>query len=198
VLCGGRSARMGKSKAWLPFGDETLLGRTVRIVGEVVQPVVVVAAPDQSLPALPASVQIARDPVEGRGPLQGLAAGLGALTGRAEAAYVSSCDVPFLKAAFVRRMISLLGDASVCVMRADGFLHPLAAVYRVGVLPVVTRLVEAGRLRTIDLLEQVQTRVVGEEEMADVDEGLHSLRNVNTTEEYERALRDYEAGGGKG
>ena len=44
VLCGGKSERMGRPKLLLPFGDETMLARVVRIVGQVVSPVVVVAA----------------------------------------------------------------------------------------------------------------------------------------------------------
>ena len=47
VLCGGESRRMGRPKAWLPFGDELMLQRVVRILGEVVNPIVVVAAPGQ-------------------------------------------------------------------------------------------------------------------------------------------------------
>ena len=39
VLCGGRSSRMGRPKAWLPFGDELMLPRVVRILREVVEPV---------------------------------------------------------------------------------------------------------------------------------------------------------------
>ena len=54
VLCGGMSRRMGRPKAWLPFGpDEVMLQRVVRLVREVVGPVVVVAAPEQELPMLP-------------------------------------------------------------------------------------------------------------------------------------------------
>ena len=56
----------------LPFGDEFMLQRVVRIVSGVVAPVVVVAAPDQDVPPLPEDVIIARDAERGRGPLQGL------------------------------------------------------------------------------------------------------------------------------
>ena len=31
VLCGGRSSRMGRAKAWLPFGDELMLPRVLRL-----------------------------------------------------------------------------------------------------------------------------------------------------------------------
>src|SRR5690349_12623666 len=92
VLCGGQSKRMGRPKAWLPFAGELMLPRVVRLLGEAVSPVVVVAAPDQDVPPLPPEVAVVRDEEKGRGPLQGLAAGLNALRGRVEAAYLSSCD----------------------------------------------------------------------------------------------------------
>ena len=140
VLCGGQSSRMGRPKAWLPFGNEVMLTRVVRLLGEVVTPLVVVAAPGQEVPALPAGVEVVRDPERGRGPLQGLAAGLEALQGRAQAAYLSSCDVPFLQPVFVRRLLDLLGDHAICVPRVGGYLHPLAAVYRLEVAAVAARL----------------------------------------------------------
>jgi len=54
ILCGGQSKRMGRPKATLPFGGEVMRQRVVRILGEVVTPLVVVAAPEQVLPELPA------------------------------------------------------------------------------------------------------------------------------------------------
>ena len=110
VLCGGRSSRMGRPKAWLPFGDELMLPRVVRILRGVVDPVVVVAAPGQDVPPLPPEVEIVRDEVEHRGPLGGLAAGLAALDGRADAAYLSACDVPFLRPEFIRRVVEVLEE----------------------------------------------------------------------------------------
>jgi molybdopterin-guanine dinucleotide biosynthesis protein A len=190
VLCGGRSSRMGRPKAWLPFGGETMLGRVVRVLCEVVEPLVVVAAPGQDVPPLPTEVAVVRDDVEGRGPLQGLAGGLRALTGRCEAAYLSSCDVPFLRVEFVRRLIALLGASAICVPRVGDYHHPLAAVYRVNVLATVERLLAEGRLRPVFLFETVPTRVVEAHELADVDPTFQTLRNLNTPEEYEAALRD--------
>jgi molybdopterin-guanine dinucleotide biosynthesis protein A len=190
VLCGGQSKRMGRPKAWLPFGDEVMLQRVVRILGSVVQPIVVVAAPDQEVPALPAAIEVVRDEERGRGPLQGLAAGLQALRHRVEAAYVSSCDVPLLQPAFVRRLIELLGDNAVCVPHVGSYHHPLAAVYRMRVLEAVQRLLVAQRMRPVFLFDEVPTRVVGMEDLREVDPAGQSLRNLNTPEEYEVALRD--------
>ncbi len=79
VLCGGKSTRMGTAKALLPFGPETMLQRVVRLLGTVVSPIVAVAAVDQRCPSCRAGVIVTRDEREGRGPLEGLRAGLKAL-----------------------------------------------------------------------------------------------------------------------
>lgn len=190
VLCGGRSSRMGRPKAWLPFGDEVMVQRVVRVLGEVVGPVVVVAAPGQDVPPLPLEVGIVRDEVEGRGPLQGLAAGLGAIGGRADVVFLSSCDVPFLRAAFVRRVVSCLGEHTAAVPNVGGFLHPLAAAYRIGVLPEVRRHLAANLLRATALFDTIPTRLIESRELADADPTLDSLRNLNTPDDYATALRD--------
>lgn len=192
VLCGGQSKRMGQPKAWLPFAGELMLPRVVRLLAEVVSPIVVVAAPAQDVPPLPAEIRIVRDDEKGRGPLQGLAAGLAALPQTAEGAYLTSCDVPFLQPAFVRRLIELLGAQCICVPHVGAFHHPLAAVYRLNILPVVHQLLTENRLRPFFLFEQVPTRVVAAQELADVDPTFQTLRNLNTPEEYEAALREVE------
>jgi molybdopterin-guanine dinucleotide biosynthesis protein A len=191
VLCGGQSSRMGRPKAWLPFGGELMLPRVVRLLREVTPEVVVVAAPGQDVPPLPGGVAVVRDPERGRGPLQGLAAGLAALP-HCEAAYASSCDVPFLAPAFVRRMIELLGEHAAAVPDVGGYRHPLAAVYRAGVLAVVERLLAEDRLRPAFLFEQVPTRFVSGAELESADPGLKTLRNLNAPAEYEAALRELE------
>src|SRR3954453_23921421 len=97
LVAGGRSSRMGTSKAHLEWHGSTLLRRVAGIVARGVDgPVVVVRAPGQELPALPAGVEVVDDAREGRGPLQGLAAGLAAVRAAAPVAFVSSTDVPLL------------------------------------------------------------------------------------------------------
>jgi molybdopterin-guanine dinucleotide biosynthesis protein A len=181
---------MGRPKAWLTFAGEIMLPRVVRLLREAVEPVVVVAAPGQEIPRLPAEVAVVRDEEKGRGPLQGLAAGLAALHGRAEVAYLSSCDVPFLSPAFVQRLVELLGDNAICVPRVDGYHHTLAAVYRIEVESVVRRLLAENRLRPFFLFEAVPTRVVEAAELVNVDPTFQTLRNLNTPDEYEAALRE--------
>ena len=181
---------MGLAKATLPFGPEAMLQRVVRLLGAVVRPIVVVAAPEQELPALPAEVLVARDEREARGPLEGLLAGLSAIAPQAMAAYATSCDVPLLAPGFVRAMIARLEDFDAAVPVDEGFAHPLAAVYRTTVLPHIRELLATDQLRPAFLFERVKTRRVPVAELRSADQELCTLRNLNRPEDYLAALRE--------
>jgi molybdenum cofactor guanylyltransferase len=181
---------MGVPKATLPFGAETMLQRVVRLLGTAVSPIIVVAARDQSLPALPDDIRVTHDEREAKGPLEGIRAGLSALPQSVDAAYITSCDVPLLVPAFVERMIELMGDHDIAVMEVDGFAHPLSAIYRRDTLPHVESLLAGDRLRPVFLFDAVRTRRVKPEEMAAVDPERRTLRNLNTPEDYRAALAD--------
>ena len=179
---------MGRSrKLLLPFGPETMLQRVVRLLGAVVSPIVAVAATDQVLPDLPGDVIVTRDEHEGRGPLEGLRAGLKALPADVDMAYVTSCDVPLLEPGFVRQILDFADGFDIAVMQIDGFTHPLSAVYRRATLPAVEDLLGRNQLRPAFLFETVRTRRVQPAEMT-ADPTLRTLRNLNTREDYEQAL----------
>ena len=179
---------MGWPKATLPFGPETMLMRVVRILGDIVQPIVVVAAPDQQLPRLPAQIIIARDQREARGPLEGMLAGLSAIAPHAASAYVTSCDVPLLIPAFVHRLIALLEDQEIVVPVDGQFHHPLAAVYRTEVIPRIESLLATNQFRPIFLFDLSKTRRVHVGDLRAVDPALDSLRNLNHPDDYLAAL----------
>jgi molybdopterin-guanine dinucleotide biosynthesis protein A len=87
-------------------------------------------------------------------------------------------------------MVELLGDHDIAVMEIDGFPHPLSAVYRRDTLPQVEALLEKDRLRPVFLFDAVRTRRVRSEEMLSADPQLHTLRNLNTREDYLAALSE--------
>lgn len=191
VLCGGRSTRMGSSKAMLPFGPERMLQRVVRLVGEAVprENIVVVAAEGQELPPLPSEITVTRDRQPHRGPLEGLACGFAALAEKADAAYATSCDVPLIVPAFIQRMFELLTGHDIAVPKEEEFHHPLAAVYRLGILPQVEQLLAADRLRPVFLFDQCRTREVAVDDLRIADPKLQSLQNVNQPTDYVSALQ---------
>lgn len=184
---------MGRPKAWLPFGPELMLSRVVRILSEVVSPIVVVAAPDQDLPPLGGAVLITRDEREGRGPLEGLLAGMKELSRRGcpddLAIFATSCDAPLLLPAFVQMVVERLTTFQAAVPVEDRFFHPLAAAYRLAVMPEIESLLAADQLRPAFLFERVSTCRIPVDALRDVDPDLLSLKNCNYQEDYAAALK---------
>jgi molybdenum cofactor guanylyltransferase len=186
---------MGSPKAALEWHGSTLLRRVTGLVARVVDgPVVVVRAPDQELPDLDPRVELVADAREGRGPLQGLAAGLTAIDDRAEVVYVSSTDVPLLHPAFVRRVVgAFTDDVDVVLPEIGGYRQPLAAGYRVGLLGTVEELIAADRLKPAFLFERCRvlrlsdTDMLGDRFVARLDPELESVRNLNEPADYQRA-----------
>ncbi len=196
VLAGGRSTRMGREKATLDWHGSTLLRRAVGLVARCVDgPVVVVRAAGQDLPPLPAGAELTTDDREARGPLQGIAAGLDWLAGRAEIVFVTGVDAPLLHPALVAHVIaSLQADDDVALPQAHGFLHPLAAAYRAATMaPLVAEQLEHDRLGTRPLFERCRVRrldeaaLLADPAVAEFDPDLRSLENLNKTAEYAAA-----------
>jgi molybdenum cofactor guanylyltransferase len=197
VLAGGRSSRMGAPKAGLEWHGSTLLHRTAGILARATGgPVVVVRAPGQDLPSLPKGTLVADDPREGKGPVQGIAAGLTALAGRADIAFIASTDMPFLHPAYIRRVLRVLADSEttdVALPVARGYKQPLAAAYRVSLADIAERLVKEDRLRPAFLfgectVEQLDGAALRQDPvLAALDPDLDSVVNVNTPEDYQAA-----------
>jgi molybdopterin-guanine dinucleotide biosynthesis protein A len=189
VLCGGRGRRMRADKAWLPFGEECLLQRVVRVVKEIAEPVVVAARQGQVLPPLPSGVAVVRDAYENAGPLAGLSVGLAALEDSCDATLVVACDHPLITPGFLARLIRSLGrdDSAVVPVHADRH-YPLLAAYRVSVRRYVDANLKARRYRLADFLDDCNATIIDTADLCDdaVDTGV--FMNVNEPTAYEQAL----------
>ncbi len=184
ILTGGKSSRMGRPKALLPFAGEPLIAHVVRGLNRMFAEAVVVAAPEQELPLLPAV--LVRDEVAYQGPVSGIYHGLKAST--KEVCFVTSCDAPFLNRQLIAHLLSQISDYDVVVPFWQERLQPLHAVYRTNVAPLLKEQLERGELRPIFLYDKVRTRRVNEEEIRRFDpEGL-SFLNMNSPQDYETAL----------
>jgi molybdopterin-guanine dinucleotide biosynthesis protein A len=182
VLCGGRSSRMGRPKAWLPWCGRPVVVHVVDQLRRATDEVVVVCSADLELPPLPVPVVRDRDP--GLGPLAGIREGLQHT--RAERSYVTSTDAPFLTPEFVRAMLAFEGAAAPEV---DGRVQTLAAVYPRAALPLAEKLIADARLRPLFLLEELGYRKLRPDELPGID----AIRGFNTPGEYLAAVRAVDA-----
>jgi molybdopterin-guanine dinucleotide biosynthesis protein A len=195
LLAGGRSQRMGRDKASLPWHGSTLARRAAGLLARCCEPpVIVVCAPEQELPPLPGWVEVVRDPEPGLGPLAGLAVGLGAAGPRAEAAAVCAVDAPLAHPAVLTALLGALGGSPAVVPLAAGLPQPLFAVYRTELAFLAAALVADGERRAAALGERAGARSVEPFELLVVDDiaafdpGLASFRSFDDLAAYDGAL----------
>jgi molybdenum cofactor guanylyltransferase len=189
ILAGGRSARMGQPKATLRFGNTTLIERTASELARVFDDIVVVAAPESEAIELPAlgAATIVHDDDAYQGPVGALARGLRAA--RHELAFACSCDLPMLRSDVASWMLSLAHGYDAVIPRVDGRLQPLHAVYRRQCADVFDAMLARGEHRPRAIADEVNARIVSEAEYRGADPGALSCFNLNTPEDYARAVK---------
>jgi molybdenum cofactor guanylyltransferase len=180
---------MGRAKALLSFGGEPLISHVVATLDALFADVVVVASPDQDLPAMP--VTLVRDDVAYQGPVGGICYGLRAARG--EVCFVTACDSAFLNASLVAHLVSRMAEHDVAVPYWQGRLQPLHAVYRRSVLPLLEGQLARGELRPVYLFDKVRTLRIDEAEIRRFDPEGASFFNMNTPEDYAEALKRWSA-----
>jgi molybdopterin-guanine dinucleotide biosynthesis protein A len=190
VLAGGESRRMGQDKALLEIEGQPLIGlvagRLRAVAGEVI-----VAANDAARYGAFGD-RCVPDVYPGVGTLGGIHAGLRAASH--DLVVVVACDMPFLNpevlAWFVRAAGGANGDGppDLTVLKHDEGVEPLHAVYRKSCLPAIEATIRSGERCAFAFYDQIAVRYVSPAEIAGLDPGLLSFRNVNTPGQWRSTL----------
>ncbi|MGA6972936.1 MAG: molybdenum cofactor guanylyltransferase [Candidatus Binatus sp.] len=188
VLVGGQSSRMGQPKAALDFGGLPLLTRIVIELKRRFDEIVIVAAPASALqPRIEvAGIKIVHDETAFEGPLGALRRGLDEVEHRV--AFACSCDLPLLNADVAAALVAMLEDFDAVIPEVGGKLQPLHAVYRKHCARRIESLAASGEKRLTASVGAIDARKVCEDELRKIDPQLLSFFNVNTPEDYRRAL----------
>lgn len=183
ILAGGRSRRMGRDKARLPAGDDTMVEHLVRRLAPVVDETIVAGG---SLMPGPAAVRRIDDRYPGMGPLAGMHAGL--LEAAHPLVWVVACDLPDVEPQLGALMRNLAVGVEAVVPCVGIEPEGVCAVYEQSVAPRIEMLLQAGERRVRDLLVRLEVRYVTADELRLVDPELRSFRNINTPADYEAWL----------
>jgi molybdopterin-guanine dinucleotide biosynthesis protein A len=184
VLAGGASRRMGRDKAAIVLGGETLLQRTARVLGQIFPRVLQVGRAGTE--AGPGGIAFLNDYRPARGPVSGIAAALAASESRW--IFVAACDMPRLEAAFIEELWRRAEDGSDCaaiVPVVEGQEHPLCAFYAARLAAMARRAVDGGELSARAFAAAAGARRVA---FAPDEPLAAALANVNTPEDLERAI----------
>ncbi len=181
VLAGGQSRRMGRDKALLQLGGQTLIERVLAAAHPLGYPRVIIGHP-ATYAHLGLSVHPDHSP--GLGPLGGLYTALSTIS---TPVLLLACDLPFLTPAFLRHLVGRRGSHQAVVPYAATGLQPLCALYDPSCLAAVQAAVQAGQLGMRDLLRDLSLDVVRERDWRPYDERGLLFANLNAPAEYERA-----------
>lgn len=185
LLAGGASRRMGQDKRSIKVDGVAMARRAASALAAVADELLVVTAAT-ARPAEPGlfrglPVRLVLDERADGGPLAGMEAALRA--SRHDLVLVAAADMPWLATPVLRMLVRRLADApqatGAVAIATDRGPEPLLACYRRGVLPHVTRLLDAGERRMGALLEAIETDAVGPGEWRAADPSGRSPRNVN-------------------
>lgn len=177
ILAGGRSRRMGRTKALLPLAGTTLIAH---LAGELSAfDELLVSANDPAL-AAGLSAKVVADAYFDCGPLAGLHAALTAA--EHDALLCVPCDLPLFTAQAADCLLRNFpegADAMTCVDSRGG-IHPLCGIYTKAALPAIEQHLKERRLKLRDLLTRLNC--------SDFHTAGHFsdsvLMNVNTIEDY--------------
>ena len=183
ILAGGKATRFGGvAKHELVVDGEPIFTRQVRVLAPRVAQILV------SSPRDIAGYRTLRDPVEGVGPLAGIAAGLAACN--TPWLLVVAGDMPYINEPLIDQLIDrahasfdphAADSVDAVGIRIDGLPEPLVCVLHTRILPAVERRIAAGDYKASRLLTDEKLRV---DWIDDADR--QTLRNVNSPEDLRR------------
>lgn len=188
ILAGGKSRRMGRPKADLDLGGDSLIKRVIDSVKPLCQEIIIVT--NKPTDFLELNFKTVRDLVPGQGPLGGLATGL--FYSRSRWTLAVACDLPFLNENVLIKLVETAMAAKrgprAIVPRTEAGWQPLVAAYSRECIGPARDLLSRGGKKLDDLRNNGVIWVdLPEAEIRGADPELVGFTNINTPDELEQA-----------
>ena len=177
LFAGGKSSRMGKDKALLPFaGYLTLSEFQYSRLNKLFKEVYLLAKEDK----FNFEVPVITDNYAQSSPLVGLVSMFESLN--ADEVFVLSVDAPFVDEKVIEALLAYNKRGDAVIAKSPNGVEPLCGVYRRSILPLAKKHLEVGDHRLNDLLKEADTRFIAFQETT-------AFINLNHPHEYEDALK---------
>lgn len=185
ILCGGKSKRMGRPKAFLPYEGSTIIGHIVSEIKDLFNEIFIVANEVESFEDL--GVDVVKDILPHRGPLGGILSGL--MTSSNHYAFVMACDMPLIDQGLVRDLVAQREDNDVVVLSHPHGIEPLFGVYSKNCIKPLEESLFAGNLSVQDFLSGLKAGIYEWEGGERFDsEILPPFFNINTPQDYSQVI----------
>jgi len=188
ILAGGKSSRLGRSKALQVIEGKSLIQWVVDHLAILSTEIIIATADGEAIPCSSVvRVKTVADIYPGKGPLVGIYSGL--IASYSPRAIVAGCDTPFLSVGLLEYMTQVCSTFDVIVPRIKNKLEPLCAVYSKNCLAPIQKLLEQDELRIRKLFSMVKVKYIEEDEINSFDPEHLSFFNINNHDDLERARK---------
>ncbi len=183
VLVGGKSLRMGRSKALLELNGRPLAVRAADLLRPYVSATTFVGSPEQSILA---GITMLTDLFPERGPLGGICTALE--KSHCDWNLFLACDMPFVEGSFLRFLAerALESAADAVVPKTSQSLEPLCAAYHRRCLPAIRRTLETSPAGVVDALKQLRAEVVTPAQLAALGFSEEMFVDIDTAAEWDQ------------
>ncbi len=192
ILAGGRSTRMGESKALLKIGNLAAIERVRNFMQSLFKNVILITNLPEEFSFL--NLDTYEDVYKNMGPLAGIHSGL--LNSTAEKNFILSCDLLLMKNDILDYIINYETRKPITVYRAEGFVQTMAAVYQKRCIDFAEKILSENQMsehpmnkkhNLLTLIDKAGAEIISIENHAGYNKNV--FFNMNNKSDYEEILK---------
>jgi molybdopterin-guanine dinucleotide biosynthesis protein A len=156
LLAGGKSKRMGNSKAFIRFKGKLLYEYPLEVLKKHCTEILI-SSSDKRFRST--GYPVVTDIIQSAGPLGGIYTCLRKI--KTEKALILSCDTPFVSSSFAELIINNSRDTAVTVgINQNGQIEPLAGVYDKNVLSFLEEMIDENDYKVNHLFDRLRVKYI--------------------------------------
>lgn len=177
ILAGGRNSRFGEEKALAKINGTRIIDRILTAMKDVFKKNIIITNNENLYKEF--KIKVFPDMIEGKGPLMGIYT---ALHHSPTDIFVTACDMPFIDASVIRKIVDSLEDYDAVIPKYNGKLQFLHAAYSLRCINAFKERLDGGSLRLKDIVKDLNCKII--EEFKFEENLLSPFFNMNTPDDF--------------
>lgn len=192
ILAGGRNIRFDigtkKSKAFIKIGNETIIENIINKFSSIFDEILIITNNVRQFNHLTNNrlIKVVKDIIPDKGSLGGLYSGL--VSSKNEYSFVVACDMPFLNVELIKYMKNSCDKFDVITPKLKHNYESLHTIYSKNCIVHIEKQLREDNFKIKDFFSKVKINEITEDIIKQYDSRLLSFFNINTEDDYQRAL----------
>ncbi|MEE9524134.1 MAG: molybdenum cofactor guanylyltransferase [Thermodesulfovibrionales bacterium] len=182
ILAGGENRRLPFNKSLVVVDGETIIERILNAHRKFFKNIII-STNDPEI-YFKYGTRMVGDVLNIRGPMTGILSSM--ISDNSQKYFVSACDVPFLNKELIGYIVSLDSDHDAVVPEFNGEPQPLLGVYNKRLSDRLYDNVKGDRRGMRRFLSEIDTYMIKEDKVRELDPEGRSFININTMEDLKK------------